>query len=408
MRSSIVFGSALVALLCACQSGGASSGSASTGLAISSSGAGSSSGATSSGAASSTGSGVTSSSTSAGASGTNGTSTGGASSTGGLPPVSTLAGGGGITCFDGDGGFDAVHDVRLGPTGEIYVIGGEVYEVTLDGGISIVIPSSVLPTMAYLAVGPTGDLFLSASNPTSIFSQIYQIDGSSPSLFAGNGGPACGDTGSDAGVGFGLIHGMIFDVSGALWVAEETYPPLQACDNIRRISPDGTTATVAGSGTPGFANGSASQAQFSQPSGIVVDSQGNLIVADSGNNRIRKIAPDGTTSTLAGNGASSYQDGSGLGVAFNTPWGLTIDGQDNVYVADLGNNRIRKVTPQGLTTTVAGNGTPGLMDGTLGPNGTAEFDIPGGLAVNAMGTALYVADVENCALRVITLSSGSP
>ncbi len=97
------------------------------------------------------------------------------------------------------------------------------------------------------------------------------------------------------------------------------------------------------------------------------------------------------------------QDGSGAAVAFHHPFGLAIDGQDNLYVADQENNRIRMVTPQGVTSTVAGNGMSGFVDGNLGPGGTAEFDIPGGVAVNAAGTLIYVADDGNCAVRVITL-----
>jgi DNA-binding beta-propeller fold protein YncE len=154
---------------------------------------------------------------------------------------------------------------------------------------------------------------------------------------------------------------------------------------------------------PGFANGSASQAQFSSPAGIVIDSHGNLLVADRGNNQIRKIAPDGTTSTLAGNGAPAFQDGSGAEASFDSPYGLAIDGQDNLYVGDNRNFRIRKVTSQGETSTVAGNGMIGLVNGTLGPDSTTEFDSVGSVAVNAAGTILYVADEGNCAVRVIAL-----
>ncbi len=153
---------------------------------------------------------IGSGSTTASASGASSTGSTSGGTTTGVPPVSTLAGGGGVTCLDA--GFDSVTDVRLGPSG-IYVIGGQLYSVASDGTITTVIASSVLPALGFMAIGSTGTLFVSARDAHS-FSEVYQIDGSMASLLAGAGDAVCGDTGFDAGVGFGAISGMLVDPSG--------------------------------------------------------------------------------------------------------------------------------------------------------------------------------------------------
>lgn len=157
--------------------------------------------------------------------------------------------------------------------------------------------------------------------------------------------------------------------------------------------------TIAGSGAPGFQDSaSAMQAQFHDPFGVVPDEEGNLYVTDAGdNNRIRKITPDGQVSTLAGS-SEGFADGIGSSAAFNTPSGLAIDSSGNLYVADTGNNRIRKITPEGLVTTLAGDGTPGYRDG---PAHEARFNGPVSVAVDARNH-VYVADTYNDRIRMVT------
>ncbi|HEX8610099.1 MAG TPA: NHL repeat-containing protein [Telluria sp.] len=169
--------------------------------------------------------------------------------------------------------------------------------------------------------------------------------------------------------------------------------------------------TVAGNGSAGFADGSAAQARFSDPFGLVVDRAGNLFVADAGdNNRIRKITPEGLVSTLAG-GKEGFADGSGAAAQFHTPSGMAIDGAGNLYVADTGNNAIRKVTPQGVVSTIAGGGVAGYLDGAVG---VAMFNGPVGVAVDKAGV-VYVADTYNDRIRAIapdgtvrTIAGGAP
>lgn len=156
-------------------------------------------------------------------------------------------------------------------------------------------------------------------------------------------------------------------------------------------------ATYAGTGTVGEANGPALASQFNWPAGLALDGAGNLYVADRYNYRIRKITPAGVVSTLAGS-AWGFQDGSGTAVKFAGPAGLAIDKQGNLYVSDSDNHAIRKITPAGVVTTLAGNGSPGFEDGA---GAQAQFMFPRGLAVDAAGN-VFVADHYNYRIRKIT------
>jgi hypothetical protein len=286
----------------------------------------------------------------------------------------------------------------------VYVLGDQVYQVDAAGDISVVVPSAVLPGMDGIALAPDGGFYLSAYQPETLIDQIYSVRDGVASLFAGNGGPACGLTGSDAGVGFAGVGGVVLDSSGDLIVTDISFgapAALAVCTNVLKVAHDGTTTNIAGDGMRGFRNGSGAQAEFSHPERVVVDNQGNIFLADLGNYCIREIAPDGTTSTFAGNGAQGFGDGAGASVEFGAPVGLAIDGSGNLYVADSVNECIRKITPQGVVSTVAGNGTQASVNGTLGRDGTTEFNGPEGVAVTPDGTLIYVAEGGNCAVRVI-------
>jgi sugar lactone lactonase YvrE len=164
------------------------------------------------------------------------------------------------------------------------------------------------------------------------------------------------------------------------------------------LSSQSIVSTLAGSGNASFLNGVGSNASFKYPSGVAVDKSGNVYVADSGNNRIRKITANGTVTTLAGSGTAGFADGTGVNASFNFPGGVAVDASGNVYVADNGNNRIRKITANGTVTTLAGSGTAGSADG-VGLN--ASFWIPCEISIDKNGY-LYVAD--NCSQKIRKIS----
>lgn len=158
----------------------------------------------------------------------------------------------------------------------------------------------------------------------------------------------------------------------------------------------------AGSTTAGFVDGDALTAQFDEPWGVVADANGNLYVADSANHAIRKVTPDGTVTTLAGSGRAGYQDGKGNAALFNTPRALVLDGQGNLLVADQLNNCIRKVTPDGLVTTLAGAVDPMHLPGkTNGTLDQATFDGPDGIVIDSKGN-VFISDRGNNVIREIS------
>ena len=160
-----------------------------------------------------------------------------------------------------------------------------------------------------------------------------------------------------------------------------------------------TVSTLAGSsaGSAGSADGTGALAQFNLPYGTAVDASGNVYVADYNNNRIRKVTRLGVVTTLAGF-TGGYLDSTGTGAQFNNPAGVAVDASGNVYVADMSNHRIRKVTAGGVVTTLAGSGAAAFGDGT----GTAaKFSYPTGVAVDASGN-VYVADMSNQRIRKVT------
>ena len=167
---------------------------------------------------------------------------------------------------------------------------------------------------------------------------------------------------------------------------------------IQKITASGIS-TLAGSSTGvGAVDGNGTAASFNNPIGVALDGSGNVYVADIGNNRIRKITPSGNVTTLAGSGNASFADGNGALASFNHPAGIAVDGSGNVYVADMGNNRIRKITPSGNVTTLAGSGNASFADGQ---GIAASFDYPLFLALDGSGY-LYVTDIINGRIRKIT------
>lgn len=190
---------------------------------------------------------------------------------------------------------------------------------------------------------------------------------------------------------FNTPRGLIFDANGILYVAD-TYNNV-----IRTVSPLGVVATFVGSGSAGIQDGTGTNALLNRPSALAFDGSGNLYVTEWSNNCIRKVSPAGVVTTLAGTVASGSVDGTGTGAQFYAPMGIVFAPDGFLYVADAYNNRIRKVSTSGVVTTLAGSGS-GFADG----DGTsAQFSSPHGIAVNPAGE-LFIGDAGNHRIRKIS------
>ena len=210
--------------------------------------------------------------------------------------------------------------------------------------------------------------------------------------------PLTGSTdATGAAARFAFPEAVAMDAAGTIYVADTRN------HTIRKVTPGGVVTTLAGlAGSSGSTNGTGSAARFNAPSGVAVDEAGNVYVADLGNYTIRKITSSGSVSTLAGlAGISGSVDGTGAGARFGAPLGVAVDTAGMVYVADSENHTIRKITPGGTVSTLAGlSGSSGSADGT---GSVARFFNPSDLIVDSAGF-IYVADRFNHTIRKITPS----
>ena len=192
-------------------------------------------------------------------------------------------------------------------------------------------------------------------------------------------------------------RGIACDAAGNVYVAD------LGNDVIRKITPGGEVTTFAGqAGASGSADGNGAAARFSYPFGIACDTAGNLYVTDAGNYTIRKITPGGDVTTLAGKaGDSGSTDGNAAEARFQQARAIACDAAGNLYVADSGSDTIRRMTPAGEVTTLAGKHSS--IGSTDGSGAAARFDFPTGIVCDATGD-LYVSDSQNHTIRKITLS----
>jgi uncharacterized protein (TIGR03437 family) len=297
-----------------------------------------------------------------------------------------------------------------------------------DGGAAA---SAQLNAPQGVAVDPSGNLYIADTSNNAIRKVAANGIISTVAGTGISGGAAAGNGANQ----FNGPLGMAADSGGNVYIADSQNA------RVVKLSSGGIQTVVAGSGTAGYGGdgGAATSAQFNSPTGVAVDSSGNLYIADFGNNRIRKVSASGTVTTIAGNGNSGYSGDGGLatGALLNLAQGVAVDGAGNVYIADTGNNAIRRVTPAGIINTIAlivnpvaiatdslgnlyvtdagslvyqiyplsnpivvtigGNGSNGYAgDGGLGTS--AQLNGPTGVAVDTHGN-IFVADTSNNAVR---------
>lgn len=325
--------------------------------------------------------------------------------------VTTLAGlAGSADSDDGNGTvarFNYPTGIAVDSSGNVYVADTYNYtirKITPAGTVSTLAGSASASYGSTDGIGAAARFYYPRGVAVNSAGKLYVADSSNhiirtitpdgmTATFAGSGGSGSSDGVSLAHL-FTSLVGCARDSSGNFYVIDS--------NSIKKIAVDGTVSVFAGSGTPGSSDGIGSAAKFFAPKKIVLDGSDNLYVTDSYNQTIRKITADGTVTTLAGSANfSGSSDGRGSAARFNNPYGLAIDSSGILYVADSSNNVIRKITSDGTVSTFAGSkGLSGFVDG----NGTsARFYYPSGLTVDGTGN-LYVADQNNHAIRKITAS----
>ncbi len=319
--------------------------------------------------------------------------------------VTTLAGSGSGTFANGTGTAASFNF----PTGVAADLQGNVYVADLGNNlIRKITPGGVVSTLAGTLVagyadGPSSiaSFFFPQGVASDSSGTVYVADqynnyirkitpGGVVSTLAGIGIPGYAN-GPGKVASFNFPEYIAVDSSGYLFIGDTVN------SMVREITPACVVSTLAGSGAFGNANGPGSTASFSGLCGVAVDLLGNVYVADTQNCLIRKITPGGVVSTLAGNGLVGSADGLATAASFNNPSGVAVDSSGTVYVADTLNNLIRKITPGGVVSTLVGSGSAGSNDGT---GSAASFNNPFGIAIDSSGI-LYVADTLNNLIRKI-------
>ena len=270
------------------------------------------------------------------------------------------------------------------------VAGGSSYRG--DGGAAV---EALLRFLEDVALDGAGNLYIADRNDQRIrkvdaAGVISTVAGDGTRGYGGDGGPA-------TAAQLNSPYGVALDGAGNLYIADR--------DNrrIRKVDAAGVISTVAGDGTGGYGGdgGAAVAAQLLSPSGVALDGAGNLYIADTGNRRIRKVDAAGAISTVAGDG--THGDGGDGGPAtaaqLSFPAGVALDGTGNLYIADLGNRRIRKVDAAGVISTVAGDGTQGF-GGDGGPATAAQLSFPIDVALDGADN-LYIVDGSNQRIRKV-------
>jgi len=299
--------------------------------------------------------------------------------------------------FDSDGRLyasdcTAAHVYRFDPAGPTVVAGAGVVGIQGDG-----VPASeaLLRCPFGLAFDAAGNLFV-ADGPDL---RVRMVDragvittaaGTGTSGHSGDGGPAT-EAALDAPLN------VATDEADNLYIADRD------SGYIRKVDANGIITTIAGNGSSAFAGdgAQATEASLDDPHGMAIDAAGNVFIADSTNNRVRRIDPHGIITTVAGTGAlvSSGDAGPAPEAGLIDPQGVLLDGAGNLYIAETGAHRIRRIDANGIITTFAGTGQPG-SSGDGGPATTAQLNDPLGMVIDSLGN-IYVADRGNHRIRVV-------
>ncbi len=299
--------------------------------------------------------------------------------------------------YSGDGGpatsaqLNTPEGIALDSAGNLYIAD------LLNGSVRKVSPAGIISTAYHggtpfgIAVDGTGNLYV--ADPSSY--QVLKVSSAGAvTTFAGNGQQGySGDGGPAVSAEFIGPYGVAVDRAGNFYIADD--------DDVRMVSAEGVITTIAGGGTGGLGDGGpATSAQLRHSTGVVVDSRGNLFIADSGHFRIREVSPAGTITTIAGGGTGGLGDGGpATSAMLNNPSSVAVENSGNLYIADLANSRIRNVSRAGIITTSAGNGYSSYS-GDGGPATSAQLSASA-VAVDSAGN-LYIADSDNYRIRKVS------
>jgi len=339
--------------------------------------------------------------------------------------IITTVAGNGTTAFAGDGGNATNASLDL-PYGAAFDADGNLYIAdTSHHRIRMVSPNGVITTVAGNGTGTfagdggpatIGSLDLPQGVALDAAGNLYIADTSNSRIrkvatngiittVAGKGGSSySGDGGAATNAGLSLPSGVAVDTAGNLYIADKSN------NRVRKVATNGIISTVAGNGTTPFAGdgGAATNASLYLPSGLVFDALGNLYIADQDNDRVRRVATNGIVTTVAGTGTATYagDGGAATNAGLNLPFGVALDSYGNLYIADQNNSRVRRVNANGIITTVAGkNGSGFTGDGGTATN--ASLNLPTGMALDLAGN-LYIADKSNSRIRRVWLYAGNP